>query len=102
MENSKATGMLGLCKKAGRLIVGTDLTVKAIREKKGVYLVLLASDASDNTVKRATDCCTHYGVTCRTLPVTTEELGRLVGKGSAVAAAGVSDREFASAILARL
>ena len=102
MENSKANGMLGLCKKAGKLIVGTDLTVKAIREQKGVYLVLLARDASDNTVKRITDCCTHYEVPLRTLPLTTEELGHLVGKGSAVAAAGVSDRDFASAILTRL
>ncbi len=54
---------LGLAYVAGKLIVGSDLTVKAIQTDKA-KLVILASDASDNTTKKIMDKTKYYGITC--------------------------------------
>ena len=80
------------------MIVGNDLTVKAIREGKKLPLVLIACDASDNSKKRALDCCAYHGVAAAELPHTAQELGHLVKKGSSVAAVGILDEGFAAAL----
>jgi len=53
--------MLGLAKKAGKLITGEDGCLAAIRGGKA-KLVLVATDASDNTKKRFADKTSFYGV----------------------------------------
>ena len=45
MPADKISGILGLCRRAGRLVLGFDITAEAIA-KKTACLVLLAKDAS--------------------------------------------------------
>ena len=100
MEQSKISGLLGICRKAGRTVIGTELTIEAIRSgKKSPYLVLIAQDASENTVKRITDCCRYYELDTERLSMTGAELGPLLGKSGEVAVVGVCDEGFAKAIL---
>ena len=54
--NNKFLFMLGLCRKAGKLIIGTDLVTKSLPSKK-TYLVIYTCDASGNTEKKITDKC---------------------------------------------
>ncbi len=50
--NQHYLSLLGLCMRAGELVTGEELTLEAVR-KKNVALVLLASDASENTAKKS-------------------------------------------------
>jgi len=58
-EATKFYRMLGLAKKAGYLAGGEFMTEKMVKEGRS-RLVIVASDASDNTKKNFTDMCTFY------------------------------------------
>lgn len=90
--NPKAGQLLGLAMRARKLITGEELTVNAIRSKQA-KLVLLAEDASPNTVKKITDKCTTYSVPWL---VTADRyaLGKAIGKDARVVVA-VCDEQFA-------
>lgn len=57
----KVSGMLGLAERAGKLISGETKVLDAIRSGKA-ELVILATDASDNTKKMFHDKCSSYGI----------------------------------------
>jgi len=58
--------MLALAKKAGKIITGEDGCVKAIRSG-AAKLVLVATDASDNTKKKFADKTSYYNVPIHSL-----------------------------------
>ncbi|MBQ4557454.1 MAG: ribosomal L7Ae/L30e/S12e/Gadd45 family protein [Clostridia bacterium] len=93
----KALSMIGLCKKAGRLVSGVPIVVDAMRDGK-VQLAVYASGSSENSVKRITDKAKTYKTATLALDVSPEELGHSIGKVGAVAAVGVTDSGFADAI----
>lgn len=53
--------LLGLAKKSGNIVSGEFSTEKAIKARKAC-LVIVASDASDNTKKMFTDKCAFYNI----------------------------------------
>ena len=57
----KVLSNLGLCARARGLVAGTDIVIENLRKKK-IYLIFLASDASENTIKMITDKAKYYGV----------------------------------------
>ena len=91
--NNKFLSMLGLSKRAGSLITGTDLVTKALPSGK-VKLVIYAQNSSPNTEKKITDKCKFYGVECIKASYTSDELSHAVGKLSSVCALGVTDGNF--------
>lgn len=93
--------MLGLAKKAGRLVVGTPQVCGAL-QGGGVHLVLYSSAASENTKKRILDRSAYYGVHALPLDASPETLAARVGKTGAVAALAVADAGFARAIETRM
>lgn len=93
----KALSMIGICKKAGRLVSGVPIVCDALRDGKA-ELVVYASAAAENSVKRVTDKAKSYETEALSLDVTPEELGHSIGKSGAVAAVGITDRGFAEAI----
>ena len=94
--NPDAAGRLGLARRAGKLAIGEEGCLKALRSRKAA-LVILAADASANTKKRFRDKCAYYQV-----PLiergSRHELGLAVGRGTAVAMA-VTDAGLANGIL---
>lgn len=89
---NRLKGAIGLARKAGALAVGTELVRTAVRSKKAA-VVLLASDASPNAVKRAEGLSAHYRVPLLRLPLTMAELGAAAGRPpAAMAGAGASFR----------
>ena len=86
--------MLGLCRKAGKLITGTDLVTKSLPSKK-TYLVIYTNDASQNTEKKITDKCKFYGVECIKAPFSSLEISGAIGKSGAICALGITDLNFA-------
>ena len=97
MDIKKALSMIGLSKKAGRLISGVPMVCDALRDGK-VCLVVYASHASENSVKRVRDKANTYKTVALPLDTTPEELGHWVGKTGAVSAVGITDNGFAEAI----
>ncbi len=89
--------MIGLCKKAGRLISGVPLVCDALRDGR-VHLVVFASTAAQNSVKRVSDKAAFYEMPCVSVDATPEELAKSIGKTGAVAAIGIADIGFAEAI----
>ena len=77
----KLLNLIGLAKKAGKLEVGEE-PVGAAARSKHARLILIASDAADNTRRRAL----HFGEAgeciCLEIPPTKEDLGRALGRTS--------------------
>lgn len=96
-KTAHALSVLGLCKKAGRLIGGVPLVCDAMREGR-VCLAVYATGAAENSIKRITDKAKSYHTDALALDTTPEALGHAVGKSGAVAAVGISDIGFAGAL----
>ena len=91
----KALSAIGLCKKAGGAIFGTEMVCDALRENKRVCLVIVPSDNSENTRKKISDKCAFYRVDLKELPASGETLAHAAGKSGHCAALGVTDHNFA-------
>ena len=94
------SSLLGLALRAGRLAVGEEPVGTACRAHKG-YLLLLASDAADNTIRRALHFCQAGNTILLKLPLTKEELGGGVGRSSCAMLA-ITDVGFAAAVAEKL
>ena len=97
----KFGGLLGIAKKAGRVVAGTEAVTDGIRSgspAKCPCVVFLASDASENTKKRVENCCKYYEVPMHEIASTTSELGAFIGKSGSISAVGITDRGLADAL----
>lgn len=74
----KVFSYIGLATKAGKIATGEFLTEKSVKEKKA-YVVIVATDASDNTKKMFANMCTYYKVPIYFYGLK-EELGHATGK----------------------
>lgn len=78
MALNKVFSLLGIAMKSGNVVSGEHQTLEAVKKRKAL-LVLVSTDASDNTKKLFHDKCAFYQV-----PVVDygkmEDLGRAIGK----------------------
>ncbi len=89
MDTEKLLRYVGLCKRAGGIVRGTDLIEKALRKNPSPVCVLLAADASERTGKQITDKCNTAGVLCVTIEADKYDLAHAVGATSPCAAVAV-------------
>ena len=94
--NDRLLSFLGLCKRAGYLIPGSDTVVRAMKDKKAL-LVLTADDFSDNSLKTIEKAAEQTATPLRKLGRSKEELSFALGKHCGVIC--VTDRGFADKIL---
>ena len=92
--------MLGLAKKAGRLEIGEE-PVGAAARARDARLILLASDAADNTLRRARHFADAGACLLTQIPATKDELGSAVGRTSCAMLA-ITDIGFADAVAKKL
>lgn len=92
---------LGFAARSRNAAVGCELALKAVRRSAGkdVTVAVLASDASERTKKQMGDKCTYYKVFLARTDAAADEIGAALGKKSPVAAAAVTDKNLASAII---
>ena len=98
MATSKFLSMLGLAKRAGAVMTGTDLVTKALPSGK-ICLVIYAENSSQNTEKKITDKCKFYGVQCIKCVYDSATLSHATGKESDVCAFGISDENFSKELI---
>lgn len=91
----KTLGLIGLAKRAGRLVCGESAVKEGVRFGKA-RLVIIASDASDNTQKNISDSCKYYDVNYY-IAYDKDTLGHAVGN-SYNAAIAITDEGFAKSI----
>lgn len=93
--NNKLLSMLGLCRRAGAMVIGTDLVTKSLPSGR-VRLVIYADDSSQNTEKKITDKCSFYGVKCVKVEFQGGEIGQAIGKSGTVCVVGITDSNFSN------
>ena len=93
----KALNYLALARKAGLAELGEEPVGDITRTGKG-YLVMVASDASDHTWRRAKSYVAGTEQQCIRMKYTKEELGIAVGRTS-LAIAAISDAAMALALV---
>ena len=93
----KALNYLALARKAGLAELGEEPVGDITRVGKG-YLVMVASDASDHTWRRAKSFVAGTEQQCIRMTYTKEELGFAVGRSS-LAIAAIADVAMALALV---
>ena len=96
MQN-KFLSAIGLAKRAGKVVKGTD-SVRDQMKKKRAVLTVIASDVSDNTKKEILDTSEYYGGETILVPYTMAELSHALGKDSLTACAAITDISFKTLI----
>ena len=96
-NKEKLLNLLGLAKKAGRIALGHDAVLEAVKKKKAA-LILLAADASARLEQEMERECAfaHLAAEIVRTEVTMEDIGRALPRKAGVIS--VNDPSFAQAM----
>lgn len=75
--------LLGLCRRAGKVVLGNDPVIDSVSQKKA-RLIIVASDCSKNTAKGVLSIAHKNNVRTHVVPYTKEEISLALGKYTAV------------------
>ena len=89
----KALNYMALARKAGRVELGEEPAGAAARAQKA-RLIIVASDATDHTWRRAKSFVANTEQICLQVPFTKDEMGMAIGR-SALALAAFTDPALA-------
>ncbi|MBQ9964781.1 MAG: ribosomal L7Ae/L30e/S12e/Gadd45 family protein [Clostridia bacterium] len=95
MTVDKLTGLLGMCRRAGRLVTGFDAVVALCQTDQAT--VLIAADAAERTVKELRFRMPTQPI--HRMPFSKEEAARVIGSHKPVAVLATADAGFSKAIL---
>lgn len=94
-DDKKVLGLLGLAKRAGKLVVGSQATKEALVRNR-LSLLIFSLDAANGTTRKFEMLANQKGIPI--LRVSSKgPLGRAIGKES-VSILGISDESFAAAL----
>ena len=99
MTKMKIFNLLGLAMRAGKIKSGESVILNELK-KNQIKLVILASDASSNTLKQMNNKCNSYQVPLKVFG-TRNELGLAIGKSERVNI-GITDNGFAKKLLSMI
>ncbi len=100
MEQNRTLGLLSISRKGGNLTVGEE-QVGAVARAGRARLLLVASDASDHTVRRARSFVAGTAQPMLIVSFTKDELGQALGVSSCAIAA-ITDVRLAQAFVKTL
>ena len=100
MEQNRTLGLLSISRKGGNLTVGEE-QVGAVSRAGRARLLLVASDASDHTVRRARSFVAGTAQPMLIVSFTKDELGQALGVSSCAIAA-ITDVRLAQAFVKTL
>ncbi len=101
MAKREALSALGLCKKAGKITVGSELVCKALASKHPPCLCIVSTHASENTKKRLYDKCKFYNTPIYELDADTSEISAALGGEAQVAVCAIGEQGLAKLFLAK-
>ena len=97
--NDKVFQLIGLSKRAGKLVSGAYAVEQSIKSSKA-QLVIISQDASLNTMKKFTEMCRHRKIDIIKLG-SKQDLGQSIGKPARTLLA-ITDLSFKDLILNEL
>jgi len=92
-NKNRAENILGLAKKAGAIISGTELVIESVRKKRACR-VFVCSDASPGTLKKLSDKAGYYKIPVTKLDLTMSELSHCIGLTRLTAAVSLTNKNF--------
>ncbi len=90
MSNEKVWGALGLCRRAGKCILGDEAAERAVRAKKA-KLVVVDPSLSEASRQKYQRLCKKEAVPYMEMPRVGEAVGKPAGKIAAIADAGFAE-----------
>ena len=93
--NDRLLSLLGLCRRAGKIVIGADPVIDSVLKGKS-HLVLMAKDFSKNSKKSIVSACNDSNLKTEVIARTKEELGFALGKYCAVVS--ITDKGFSDKI----
>ena len=90
--------MLGLARRAGKVVLGTPLSLQALHKGRA-RLLIVCEEASAQTKKKMHTQAEFYRVPLIVLPLPTAEFSHLLGKQAPVVSVAVTDDGFAAELL---
>ena len=96
-NRDKILNLIGLATRARLTSMGTDVVISSI-QKKEAKIVFVASDASNETIKRVQDKCDYYKVIC-VKEFNTDELNNACGKNN-IKVISINDKGFYESVKA--
>lgn len=100
MENKnmkRFVGMLGFAMRAGKLIIGTESVCRAMA-KGTPKLVVVSTDASEQTKKKLTVKSDFYRIPYIVTEISSQKIAKMIGKSYAPMAVAITDSGFAEEI----
>ena len=95
----KILNYLGLARRANKLVAGSDIVLRMIKQRK-IKIVFVAKDAAANTVKTFEKKCYFYKILL-IYEFTSDELSKAIGKPNCKVLA-ITDQGFFDAINGQL
>ena len=92
---NKLFSMLGICRKAGKLVLGTDAVAEAAH-KQALHLILLSQDLSRRSREKIMTVASNTSVIVIQAPLTMDDVAALTGKAAGIV--GISDKGLADAV----
>ncbi len=92
-------GLIGLATRARKIVFGTDACLEQIT-KKGIKLVLVATNASERTVRNIQSKCLENNIPFYNI-LTIEELSKCIGNNNK-AVIGIKDNNIAKEIIKKI
>ncbi len=86
----KIVNLLGICRKSGKLIAGSNAALDALKGGRSLCLLLLAEDISTGVADKVTQSAAASGVEIHRL-FTKQEIGQYLGKSDVSCVAFVND-----------
>ncbi|MBR6328405.1 MAG: ribosomal L7Ae/L30e/S12e/Gadd45 family protein [Lachnospiraceae bacterium] len=99
MKPDRVIAMLSMAEKAGKIASGSFMAEKSIKSRRA-FLVVLATDASENTKKSFFNACAYRNIPCFEY-ADSQALGNGIGKGYRKVLA-VCDEGLAKSIIGRI
>lgn len=93
---SRLLSTLGICRKAGKLVLGTDAVTEYAADGK-LFLILLCEDLSPRSHKNMTIVAEKHCLAVCKAPITMDEIKHLVGKRSGIM--GIADLGLANLVV---
>jgi len=98
--NNKLLSAIGMCKKAGKLVMGFDAVATAMRQGQ-VRLLALTGDISPKSAKEIIRIAAQYSVKHLTIDsATMDDIKRTVGKRAGILA--ITDQGLADSVAAKV
>ena len=94
-NKERILNLIGLATRARKTSMGTDIVINSI-QRRDAKIVFIASDASNETIKKVQDKCSFYKVD-NCLLFDTVELNNAVGKNN-IKVVSVNDNGFYNSI----